>query len=107
MLGFGKKIDAGAITAELNDGKAYLVDVRENDEWDQEHAKDALHLSVDRIMSGEVPAKDKSKKLYLYCASGGRASIAAAQLKSNGYSVENIGGLSDWKGSGGATESGM
>lgn len=107
MLGFGKKIDVGSITAEMNENKAYLVDVRGNDEWDSLHAKDALHLSVDRIMNGEVPTKDKSKKLYLYCASGGRASMAAAKLKSSGYSVENLGGLSSWKNAGGATESGI
>lgn len=107
MLGFGKKIDVDSIKEEMRDGKAYLVDVRGNDEWGGSHAKDALHLSVDRIMNGEVPSKDKSKKLYLYCASGGRASMAASKLKSSGYTVENLGGLSSWKNAGGATESGM
>lgn len=107
MLGFGKKIDADAIQKELDDGSAYLVDVRGNDEWDGLHAKGAIHLSVDRIMNGEVPTKDTSKKVYLYCASGGRASMAAMKLKGSGYSVENLGGLSSWKNSGGATESGM
>lgn len=106
MLGFGKKIDVDAITAEMKDNEAYLVDVRGNDEWDGLHAKGALHLSVDRIMNGEVPTKDKSKKLYIYCASGGRASTAASKLKASGYSVENLGGLSSWKSAGGATEAG-
>ncbi|MBP7837148.1 rhodanese-like domain-containing protein [Candidatus Saccharibacteria bacterium] len=107
MLGFGKKIDAAAITKEIDEGEAYLVDVRGNDEWDGLHAKGALHLSVDRIMNGEVPIKDTSKKLYLYCASGGRASMAASKLKAKGYTVENLGGLSSWKSAGGATEAGM
>ncbi len=107
MFGFGKKIDVDAVTAELKEDKAYLIDVRGNDEWDSLHAKDALHLSVDRIMNGEVPTKDKSKKLYLYCASGGRASMAASKLKASGYTVENLGGLSSWKSAGGATEAGM
>ena len=107
MLGFGKKIDVEAINKEMQAHEAYLVDVRGNDEWGGSHAVGALHLSVDRIMNGDVPTKDKSKKLYLYCASGGRASMAAAKLKSSGYSVENLGGLSSWKSAGGATESGM
>lgn len=107
MFGFGKKIDAQAITNEMSDREAYLVDVRGNDEWDAAHAKGALHLSVDRIMNGEVPTKDTSRKLYLYCASGVRASTAAMKLKASGYAVENIGGLSGWKSAGGATESGM
>lgn len=107
MFGFGKKIDVRAITEELKQDEAYLVDVRGNDEWDSLHAKDALHLSVDRIMNGEVPTKDTTKKIYLYCASGGRASMAAAQLNARGYTTENLGGLSTWKNAGGATESGM
>jgi rhodanese-related sulfurtransferase len=107
MMGFGKKIDAAAILDELHEDKAYLVDVRSNDEWDELHAKDALHLSVDRIMNGEVPTKDTSKKLYIYCASGGRASMAAMKLQASGYKVENLGGLSSWQSAGGATESGM
>lgn len=91
----------------MKDNRAYLVDVRGDDEWDSLHAKDALHLSVDRIMSGEVPTKDRSKKLYLYCESGGRAFMAASKLKASGYTVENLGGLSSWKSAGGATETGM
>ncbi|MGB3945623.1 MAG: rhodanese-like domain-containing protein [Candidatus Saccharimonadales bacterium] len=107
MFGLGKKIDATAITKEVEADEAYLVDVRGNDEWDALHAKGALHLSVDRIMNGELPVADTSKKLYLYCASGGRASMAATKLKSKGFTVENLGGLSSWKSAGGATESGM
>ena len=107
MFGFGKNFDAKEITKEIENGDAYLVDVRENDEWDNLHAKGALHLSVGRIMNGELPTKDTSKKLYLYCASGGRASMAASKLEAAGYEVENLGGLSSWRSAGGATESGM
>lgn len=107
MFGFGKKIDINEITGEMKENRAYLIDVRRNEEWDESHAEGALHLSVDRIMNGEVPTKDTSKKLYLYCASGGRASMAASKLRTDGYTVENLGGLSDWKGAGGATELGM
>lgn len=107
MFGFGKEFDIDAIKKELEQGDAYLVDVRGNEEWDELHARDALHLSVERIMNGEVPVKDTSKKLYLYCASGGRASMAAMKLQASGYYIENLGGLSSWKSAGGATESGM
>lgn len=107
MFGFGKKIDVNEITSEMKENKAYLIDVRGNEEWDESHAEGALHLSVDRIMNGEIPTKDTSKKLYLYCASGGRASMAASKLKADGYTVENLGGLSSWKSAGGTTEIGM
>lgn len=104
MFGFGKKIDANEVTTEVLDHKALLIDVRGNDEWDGGHAKNALHLSVDRIMNGELPTKDASKKIYVYCASGGRASMAASYLKQKGFVAENLGGLRDWKAAGGAVE---
>lgn len=104
MFGMGKKIDAAEITKEMKEGKALLVDVRGDDEWSSGHAKDALHLSVDRIMQGELPTKDTTTKLYLYCASGGRAGMAANYLKGKGFDTENIGGLSSWRNSGGEVE---
>ncbi len=107
MFGFSKKIDTSAISHEVGEGRAYLVDVRSDDEWGAAHAKGALHLTVDRIMNGEVPTQDTSKKLYLYCRSGGRASMAAVTLRAKGYTIENLGGLSSWQGAGGATEAGM
>lgn len=104
MFGFGKRIAVDQINSEVADGKAMLIDVRGDDEWDAGHAKGAAHLSVERIMSGDVPTKDKERKLYLYCASGGRASMAQQMLQGKGYEVENLGGLRDWRAAGGATE---
>ncbi len=104
MFGFGKKIDADAIVAEVLNHQALLIDVRGNDEWDSGHAKEALHLSLDRIMSGQLPTVDTSKKIYLYCASGGRASMAESYLKNKGFTAENLGGLRDWKSAGGVVE---
>lgn len=104
MFGMGKKIDAAGITKEMQDGKALLVDVRGDDEWDGSHAKGAMHLSVDRIMQGELPTKDTGTKLYLYCASGGRAGMAANYLKGKGFEVENLGGLGGWRSAGGKVE---
>lgn len=106
MFGFGNNIDVDTIQSELQNNTALLVDVRDDDEWEAKHASDAVHLSLDLILQGEVPTKDTSKKLYLYCVSGGRASVAAAHLEAVGYTVENIGGLSGWKASGGSTTSG-
>ena len=106
MFGLGKKFDAQEITKEIQQGSAILVDVRGGAEWQGGHAKDAIHISVDRIMGGDLPTKDKAKKIYLYCASGGRASTAAQYLKGRGYTVENLGGLSSWKSAGGAVELG-
>lgn len=104
MFGIGKKIDAAGISKEIQEGKAVLIDVRGDDEWNGGHAQGAIHLSVDRIMQGELPVKDKDTKLYLYCASGGRAGSAANYLERVGFETENIGGLSSWRSAGGQVE---
>lgn len=104
MFGLGKRINAEEITLEVSEGKALLVDVRGDDEWAGGHAKGAMHLSVDRIMQGELPTQDKGTKMYLYCASGGRAGSAANYLSGKGFNAENIGGLSGWRSAGGKVE---
>ncbi len=104
MFGFGPKIDVDKINTELSNGEAVLVDVRRDDEWDYGHAAGAMHLAVDNIMRGEVPVKNTQVKVYLYCASGARASAAQRILQQQGYTVENLGGLSSWIHAGGATE---
>ncbi len=104
MFGFGKKVDAAEVTREVLNHEALLIDVRGNDEWDSGHAQNALHLSVERILKGELPTKDTAKKVYFYCASGARASMAASYLKQRGFVAENLGGLRDWQAGGGIIE---
>lgn len=104
MFGARKKTDATEINKEIKSGKAILVDVRGDDEWSSGHAKGAQHLSVDRIMAGELPIKETGVKVYLYCASGGRAGRAENALKAKGFSTENLGGLNDWRSAGGEVE---
>lgn len=96
--------DPRIISKEIEKGEALIVDVRRDDEWMSGHARNAVHLSVERIMEGEVPTKDKSKKIYLYCASGNRSGIAANLLEKRGYDTTNIGGFSHWQAAGGPTE---
>lgn len=104
MFGFGPSIDVKKISEELKERSALLVDVREDDEWNSGHAAGALHLSLGRLSDGELPTEDTDKKLYVYCASGGRSGMAKQILSAKGFEVENIGGLSSWRSAGGAIE---
>ena len=77
------------------DGKAVLVDVREESEWKDGHLKDAKHLALSDLKAG-VPA-DALKKViptgsvaYLHCASGRRSLAAADLLKKQGYDVRPL-----------------
>lgn len=86
---------------EVMKGEATLLDVRSEGEWVTGHAEGALHMTVGELMQGGTVSLDKTKSVYLYCASGARADRAARYLREQGYDAENIGGLSDWLSHGG------
>ncbi|HUQ48931.1 MAG TPA: rhodanese-like domain-containing protein [Gemmatimonadaceae bacterium] len=67
-------------------GAARLIDVREDHEWQECHAKGAEHLGkgiIERDIETLVP--DKDDYLILYCGGGYRAALAADSLQKMGY----------------------
>lgn len=99
-LGLVESDNKGLVQDVLN-GDATLVDVRETDEWQIEHAENAHHIQLGRILNGDLSGIEKNKKVFLYCASGGRAGMAAAYLSAQGYDAQSVGGLADWQAAGG------
>ena len=86
----------------VTSGQANLVDVRRDEEWENGHAQPALHFDSKRMEAGEVPEIDKTKPVYLYCNSGGRAGRMKLVLENKGFTkVHNLGGLKDWQQAGG------
>lgn len=76
-----------------------LIDVREDEEWDNGHIPGALHLCkgiIERDIEKTVP--NKNIKIALQCAGGSRSMIAAASLLKMGYTdVSSMaGGLRAW-----------
>lgn len=66
---------------------ATLVDVREESEWKQEHAKEAQHLGkgiFERDLETRFP--DKNQELILYCGGGYRSALSADAARLMGYS---------------------
>ncbi|MGB9937493.1 MAG: MBL fold metallo-hydrolase [Methanobacterium sp.] len=82
----------------LNDDSIFILDVREDDEFESGYIKGAHHIYVGYLQEhlDEVP---KDKDIIIYCDTGNRASIAASILKINGYKrVANIlGSIRAWK----------
>ena len=79
----------------LTEKEAVLVDVRELDEWNDGHVKDAKHLALSLIKSGITDEKLKEiippgKIVYLHCAAGGRCLKAADMLKNKGYDIRPL-----------------
>ena len=90
------------------DPSARLIDVREDNEWDEAHAVAAIHLGkgiIERDIESTVP--DKSTELILYCGGGYRSALAADVLQNMGYTNvwSMAGGWKAWKESGAPVES--
>ena len=86
---------------------ALLIDVREDNEWQAEHAQGAEHLGkgiIERDIETAVP--DKSTELILYCGGGYRSALAADTLQKMGYTNvwSMAGGWKAWKESGAPVE---
>jgi molybdopterin/thiamine biosynthesis adenylyltransferase/rhodanese-related sulfurtransferase len=77
-----------------------LLDVREQDEWQEGHLPGAIHVPRGNLESRvEALLPDKQRELVVYCASGNRSAFAARTLQELGYqNVVNLaGGFVDWK----------
>ncbi len=83
-------------------GRAVLVDVREPGEWASGVAGPALLLPLSdlrgaRTLWGPALEANRGRELILYCASGARSGLAAAQLRREGFEVLNAGGFGGWR----------
>jgi rhodanese-related sulfurtransferase len=79
---------------------AFLLDVREDDEWDAGHAPDAVHVVMgsvpDRLV--EIPS---DRMVVCICRVGGRSGSVAGALAGMGYDVRNLdGGMLAWEAAG-------
>lgn len=76
------------LAAERSDGLVVL-DVRRDDEWAEGHIDGALHIPLDQLEDriDEVPA---DRQVWVHCASGFRASIAASLVDRAGRTVVAI-----------------
>ncbi len=86
----------------MRDGHV-LVDVREDHEWAEGHAKGAIHLSkgtIERDIETKIP--DKSATLVLYCGGGFRSALVADNLQKMGYqnAISLDGGWRGWNAAG-------
>jgi rhodanese-related sulfurtransferase len=76
---------------------ARLIDVREQDEWDNGHIAEAEHLPLAEVPD-HVADFDASTLIICTCRSGGRSGRAAAFLDESGLTVANlVGGMQAWQ----------
>jgi rhodanese-related sulfurtransferase len=79
---------------------AYLLDVREYEEWDAGHVPEAVHIPL-----GELGARyaelARDRPLYVICRSGLRSDHAAHALAGAGWDASNVAdGMMGWHAAG-------
>src|SRR5690242_20259839 len=85
---------------EIEGGAVVLVDTREPHEYQEAHLEGGKlvppGLLADEI---EAAAPDKSARTILYCRSGNRSALAAAQMEALGYTdvASMEGGIIAWQ----------
>lgn len=83
----------------LKAGTAVLIDVREPSEWPATGtARDAALLPLSDLRGARRQwnaflEQNRGKQLFLYCQSGSRSALAAAQLRREGHDARNAGSL--------------
>ena len=81
----------------------HLIDVREDHEFAQDHAKGARHLGkgiIERDIESVIP--NKQDEVVLYCGGGFRSALAADALQQMGYGkvLSMDGGIRAWRDAG-------
>ena len=95
----------GYLTLVNNPNGALLIDVREETEFKAGHVPGTTNVSRGRLEFpiwkplGYPDKVDMNRKIYVQCATGGRATLAAKQLKDIGFTnvTAVVMELADWQ----------
>ena len=104
-----REVNVDETRKKLESGKARLIDVREESEWEAGHALGAQHIGkgvIERDIEERVP--DKNTELILYCGGGFRSALSADNLQKMGYTnvASMSGGWRAWQAAGAPVEKG-
>jgi len=96
-----REITVEEVKRKLDTGETFhFLDVREDHEWQQDHAAGAEHLGrgiIERDIEKIAPAKEA--EIVLYCGGGFRSALAADNLQKMGYTnvLSMAGGIRAWR----------
>lgn len=94
------EMTAAELDIQLKEGKKLnLVDVREPDEWQEGHIKEARSIPLSELQERINELQQGEQDIVLICRSGGRSGKACDFLHNQGYKVVNVtGGMLQWPG---------
>lgn len=94
-VGATPQIGARAAKALVEAG-ALLLDVREPDEWDAQHAPTATLVPMGQVRA-RLPELPHDRKVVVVCRSGGRSAAVTDALRAWGFDAVNLaGGMCAW-----------
>ena len=84
-----------AVKQNVKSGKAVIVDVREQGEWDAGHLKGAILAPLSKLKNESQATEllkllPKDKVIYTHCKAGGRSLTCGDILKAHGYDVRPL-----------------
>ena len=75
---------------------ALLLDVRTPAEYAEGHVEGAVNISHDQVGAHLGELEPKSRPIVVYCHSGRRSGLAAAELRGEGFTVHDLGPMTAW-----------
>jgi rhodanese-related sulfurtransferase len=93
------EITVSDLALEISDN-AWVLDVREIDEWNNGHVPTAHHIPLNSVPD-QIDALPREGRIFVICASGGRSMTAADFLVGHGFDAVSVGGgTNGWVASG-------
>ena len=93
------EITVSDLALEISDD-AWVLDVREVDEWNNGHVPTAHHIPLNSVPD-LIHVIPKDERIFVICASGGRSMTAADFLVGHGFDAVSVGGgTNGWVASG-------
>jgi hydroxyacylglutathione hydrolase len=77
-------IDPEGLAERLRAGGVTLLDVREEDEWEEGHVEGSIHVPYHELRDGLPAGLPRDKPLAVACSAGNRSSLAASLLRRAG-----------------------
>jgi rhodanese-related sulfurtransferase len=83
-------VDVPGLAEQIRSGEVRVLDVRDEDEWEESHVPGSIHIPFHELRDG-VPAEleNGGKPLAIVCSAGNRSSIAASLLKRAGLEASS------------------
>ena len=91
-------INTETVYSEVDNKDVYIIDVREDYEYDSGHIENAINIPVSEINKIKRNEISLDSVVIVYCKSGNRSSKAADMLLKLGYkNVYEMGGVNLWE----------